>query len=540
MGFLKNKRLLAVETDGCALRAFVIEAGKGDVEVCASAISTASNFSTALGEAIFELRAKYGRIPRKGIILTTEMTPVCLELPVDPSRPMPEREMREMIRWEMEPYLAHSTFSRSIGAILRGRGHLSYEQSRHVLQELNQRQAKTRGVGIGTPPDQPRYGEMAVENGFVTKEQIDECLAMQENLRKVNGENVYGWSSTGAALPSGKYCWIACGLPKMMQRIWREAFARYSIKLTAIYPVSTSVTGVINGRAMRETLAVLNLQHGLVSGVRLSGERIESVRVYHTGDEPVTEKTCMDVAGTDVKSIWISGNAANLQSVVETIRSISAGSVDYAPVKVREGLPQAAPACVAAVGAARHALGMPGGEKIPAIPAEEASVKLGRRPVVRLAACVCALAAGLAATDVMLAFNLRSLKRESEARRELQGLEEEIRQVQGGVNDLEQRRDFLDSLSRRDEALTGLLGAAAQACSEEIALDRIRDDEDGRFEVSGWALSEQAVRKFALDLSGRLMRWDLVVSDVHVESRKGRLDLDGYGFRLKVVPGKQK
>ncbi|MCK6490447.1 MAG: hypothetical protein L6R48_19410, partial [Planctomycetes bacterium] len=97
--------VLAVESDGVQVRAAVLRPHpSGRPAVAAIATSSAPAFAAALTEVVAALRARLPSLPAQAVHLSSQVHTAVLTLPVDPRRPLPPHQMRELVRWELEPY----------------------------------------------------------------------------------------------------------------------------------------------------------------------------------------------------------------------------------------------------------------------------------------------------------------------------------------------------------------------------------------------------------------------------------------------------
>src|SRR5690606_19169175 len=92
-----------------------------------------------------------------------------------------------------------------------------------------------------------RYGELAIEMGFVSQQQVDECLARQAWLRSESDEFSCGWVPQTVRREAGyeeelngddgAYPWLVSGANIGVMRQWGQAFAAHKVLLDEVYPL---------------------------------------------------------------------------------------------------------------------------------------------------------------------------------------------------------------------------------------------------------------------------------------------------------------
>ncbi|MBN8524696.1 MAG: hypothetical protein J0M02_05095, partial [Planctomycetes bacterium] len=119
---MSREPILVVLADGIGY-AGALASGGTEPAVLNAAPSSATSLGAAIAELAGTLAGPEGRV-RRAVVLSWQVQCAVVALPVDPRRPLPETQMREAVRWEMEPFVAGAR-ARRLGAILVGRGHLT-------------------------------------------------------------------------------------------------------------------------------------------------------------------------------------------------------------------------------------------------------------------------------------------------------------------------------------------------------------------------------------------------------------------------------
>jgi hypothetical protein len=102
-------RLLVVESDDLATRTAVLQASsRGGTQIEGYAESRSPDLAAALAETLQTIKAAGVRLPPEALMLSPHVHVTTLSLPIDPAKPPPPANMQELLRWELEPYMARS------------------------------------------------------------------------------------------------------------------------------------------------------------------------------------------------------------------------------------------------------------------------------------------------------------------------------------------------------------------------------------------------------------------------------------------------
>lgn len=310
----KPNTLLVLHHDGFAVEGAVVHAGLLGQEVQASARSRAIDWTTAVSEIIDELKkAGVKKMPKKAILVSASAIAALIDLPVSPERPRTPDQMRELVRWELEPLFTQQHDHWSIGALLMGRGYLSQEQRAHVMSEVLSRNAASNNRMT------QRFGEVVQSLDYATRAHIDECLELQERLVQLDDEAYCGWAAQ--ALPEDseideeapRYPWLASGIGDNVRRLWVKACQRNKLVLHAIYPsLGVGFESLGKGGGREELLVdIQQEQFAVVRG------QPGAMRAYRVGDaidgEVVPEQVtglCHEEMRPDIKRIVLNATGA--------------------------------------------------------------------------------------------------------------------------------------------------------------------------------------------------------------------------------------
>lgn len=273
----KPNAMTVLHHDGFTLTGSVVHAGIARLDVQASGRSRAIDPLVAVAEVVEQIReGGVRKLPARAVLVSASAIGALIELPVNPSVPRPPAQLQEMVRWELEPLFAQQAERWSIGSLLMGRGYLPAQRRAEVMTEvLSRNAASNQRLTV-------RFGEVASTLGLVTREQIDECLELQERLVQIDDDIVCGWAGQSAAgeevdEESPRYRWYVSGIGDGMRRQWVKACQRQKLFLASIYPsLGAGFAGATgSGRDLlyvdvqQEEFAVLRGRPGALRALRL-------------------------------------------------------------------------------------------------------------------------------------------------------------------------------------------------------------------------------------------------------------------------------
>lgn len=266
------KPLLLLAWDIGGLKAAIYTEGGGKGQIVASAEALRPHFSEALGEVLAALAQQSALKPVRVVLATRYLLPGVVNLPVNPAKPRPLAQMRELVQSEIEPILAEFGSLWSLGALLEARQHLSASERENVTRE-----EALRRDGRRTPL---RYGETALEMELIERPALDECLDLQERLQNLDSTVVSGWRGR---IEDNRSFWLACGVGRVNYREWQDALAERRLHLTACLPLSWLASEVepetdarpdsttISLELHQEEVVAIHRQNGRVMAVRSEG-----------------------------------------------------------------------------------------------------------------------------------------------------------------------------------------------------------------------------------------------------------------------------
>jgi hypothetical protein len=561
---------LICETDGFSLRAAVLGRSGSEIQVLHAAQSRQGDLTKALAEVMAALEKQGWQPGGKALLLTPDVVPALLELPADPAKPKTLAQMEELVRWEMEPLMLQQWAVWSVGSILVGMGYLNETQARDVIkeQQLRSRRPQPRDEHLNLNANVlevksqfKRFGYLAVELGYITQAQLDDCLARQNTLKSEDDNYLFGW----AAQASGKsdedkdtFTWLASGVSKGVLRQWAEAFEAYGLKLEALYPLVGCAAAHLPPND-KDDAVLLEINGGMAAGLRVSGGRVTALNIRHSTLNGALE-SCLEsweaLQPREGESFWLADNDHGADKLGDSLKAVLDRDIQAAPALVFGAGGGAVNVGAALLGAARHAWRMPGNVFCCEVRTAGPQPAFWRRREVRLAAAGVAALLLLTAVEVSLQMRFYLLESELEPLTQRQALTQQaISKVQAEIEAAKKvetefaakqaEHDAIkaqvtlltSTLPERNSLVRGLLEDLDKMTPNDIVLNSIQESGQG-FVVTAWALSDSSAQRFAKSFAEAVRRWNQRVVDVQVTNQKGRLEVDGYAlkFRLFAVP----
>jgi len=549
------QQLLVVEYDGFTLQAVIMAKTQPGMVMSHVSESHLPNAAKALDDVLSHFRAASITIPTKAVLLAPGVIPALLELPVSPNNPRPDFQMQELVKWELEPLVAEHTAVWPIEAILLGRGYLTYQQAQDIQAEIDQLKLHKRTV---------RFDELALQQGLVSRSQVDECMLIQETLQSIDDDLICGWSPQPASedSDSGLYHWLACAMGRTQRTQWGKLFHKHGLELNWIFPLMGCSGAALNGLATTSTDLLVEVRPGLLGCTRISEGRVKAIRLYPTHGRlpsPAMVDSSM-TAGTE--RVWLGGHDPQLPSLSESFRAMFDKPVEDIPLPPYPLIQDSSRLPTnwsALVGAGHYAFHIPGSVPTVAIPAQDPKPPIWKREEFGWMAAVGGATLIVLVLEIFLTVRLNSAQKtfdevDSQLRKvetavgkvqsridAVKKIEEKMAQRRNELESLQERQAFLqDRLPRRDRFVPALFDAITSSVSSEVLIDQVTEHDETDIEVNGWALTEQAAQQFAQNLGISLGPWGRTVVDFKVWDQTGRLGIQGYALSLQVTSTEDK
>lgn len=555
--FNNANSLLVCETDGLSLRGVVVSRTGHSLALVHVAESRLPDLETAVEDVVAQLRA-LGWKDSHAILLNPAVTQALITLPVDPKVPREESQMHDLVHWEIEPQLLQQSTQWSLGRMLVALGYLTQEQAQAVHDTQ-----QGRGKPPGTTVEVYAYkifGDIALDLGYITRTQLDESLLRQEWLKGDVEQLSCNWLAQSATKEedAAGFDWMASAISVPLQMRWVAAFSRQSVKLQSFYPLLGCGVALLP----RDTDAVaMEVSDGASTLIGIHHGSVATIQTqFSETSDPL--QACLEnyhaipyTANVPVYLGYFGQAASELQTRLSGAVGVDVHLVPDA--ETREQLPQMT---AGMLGAAMHALGVAAHAPCCDVPTAGPRKPWFKRVEVRAT-----IFAGILLFLILIAETtlfVRQIqigevyarvtadeKKLNEAVKEAQAVIDRVNsqkaQLQAQQNErlrLEARlRFFAEELPDRAVFVQALFAALENTVTESVVIDRIEEltpqptSPQVGFNLSAWSLTDEAAQRFIKAIKEAVLPWKMDVEDIHVTVQTGRLKLDGYLVRLRLV-----
>lgn len=550
----RSSACLVCETDGFMLHAAVVRRVGTELAVLHTAQAQEKDLKSTLARVVALLEEKGWKPGGNAILLSPGVTPGLLELPVNPGKPLSAVQINAMVRYELEPVLMEFTNLWSMGRMLVGSGAMTREQAREIIAQQagrNMKNASDREVEVYSFK---RFGEMALEAGYITRAQLDEALERQSWFKLEAEEPACGWRRQGLdRQDENRVYWMAAGAGSQAIKRWREAFGNHGITLDALYPMAGCALAALPANAAQPAL-VLELRAGLMMGGRIDQGQIEAFHLH----KPAAPGSDLDhllevfhqLTPPEAVSLWLAGGMPMAEGLAAELGQMIGREVEVmqgdglADIGLTPGM----------AGAARNALGLPGAAWACEIPADGPRVPFWQQPGFRLVAGGILLLLLLATTEAVLQTRQYLLQSEhgkiaasmaefdaAKARIQaeidkIKAIKDKVKAARDEIGQLDRRMGFYGgTLAERSVLVQLLLDELAQTVPGDVVVDKIEETPRDGFRIYAWSVTERGGTQFVQAFKETMAGWDVVVEDISMTPQQGRYNLPGFAIKFEAV-----
>lgn len=318
----KPNSVTVLHHDGFSVTGAVVHAGIAGVDVQAQHTSKAIDPVTAVAEIADQLKSQGVRkLPAHTVLVSASAIGSLIDLPVSPDTPKVASQLGEMVRWELDPIFAQQNERWSIGALLMGRGYLAQDQRAHIMAEaLSRNAASNQRLTV-------RFGEVARSLELVTREQLDECLELQEKLVSFDDDIVCGWAAQKPGIDdvdeeAPRYPWYVTAVADGMRKQWVKACQRQRLFLSGIYPVLGS--GFASLSSSGRDLLYIDIQQEEFCVMRGKPGALVSLRTENAVDGYVSSgqvsALCLEELRPDLNDVVVNVDAARFVELQQAMQ----------------------------------------------------------------------------------------------------------------------------------------------------------------------------------------------------------------------------
>lgn len=524
-------KVFIVYTDGVTSHGAVFQRRRGVPEQLARATSSVPDPAAAAAELHDKLKAQTS-LPKEVFIATDRSVLMNSSLPVDPSRPRPYAQMRELARWEAEPMFSELP-DWSIDRVLRATGRITEAQHKMITAEIEHTQRP------GTPA--ARYQDVAIRLGYLDRSGRDFAIDAQERLSQQVEAPACAWRPTaGDGAAANQFAWQIAAMPAPERQAWNDGFKAKRIKLATLF----AGWGLGSPDASEGASLVLERHSGAIFTHSVSETGEQTFRLFEQSSATSNEATAIERAldGALPETVTAIGFEQNSQNLIQ----------DLAPMATfKDDWPQEA-----LLGLAHLALETSEAPTTPRIAPKEPPKPLYKNADFWRVALLLGVALTIAGFEGYNRYRLSSLQARLE---DLKVEYAEKRDVADRLNALVQKIDNLKdqvtdayevaSLARevernaaylqdrRSVLPVGILEAVRDAAHGGLVMQSISESKDipEVFIATAWSVTELGAEQFISALNKNLAPLGLSVADESVFRQSGLRGIDGYSVKLRIA-----
>lgn len=549
LGELFVERVLVIEADGLGARAAVAARRGGQWRLGAWVRSRRGQPRAQADELLAALAAAGERKPRRALLLSSACVPALLDLPVDPQRPRPEAQMREMVRYELEMPVAQHNSLWTVGEVLYARGVLDAGQRRRVVEAMEQRRQH--------PQEACRFGEIAIAEALADRKQIDAALECQQAQQILDSDLACGWCAVPQAegLVHDGPRWFGAACAPAWREAWREALADAGVRLQALAP--RLLLPALGSEGGARTRLVVEIRPEQIVRMRRRGPAIDGFDA-----EPRLERAVDAGWIADSLMEWSLDEPEALDLVVSDggLDAATVGTL-VAELQARLRVPCAlcadGPGAAAALAAAAWLADRDRERERRQTPEIAARMPLpppwktrGGRQALGVAAVLLALVGweGQARWELArMEGELEHLRTQARARSEDTSAQDQLRarELSGRLEDRRKElaavlaeAERLEAIARRTSLVPELIRSLAAVIEPRIVLDAVRESAGNRdgIEVEAWSTSDMLAQRFARDVQEAVRPLGLGVAQADLSANVGRTGAEGFRIRFWLIP----
>ncbi|MCX4190959.1 hypothetical protein [Methylophaga sp. OBS1] len=560
---LRPNNVMVCEWTGLSMQAAVFSKAGKKLQVQATASSDSIDPAVAFSQILSSLKTQ-GWQGKHVVILTPSVITAMVELPVSPKKPKPVNQMHELVRWEVEPLLMQHQLQWTLGQLMESHGMLSPEQ----VLEINQAQKLQKQEGNRNERGNKRFGEMALELGYVTREQAQSLFVVQDWLRGEDDDVQCGWSAQGEVDDApGVWNWLTTATHQSVIDKWSELCEDYKLHLAGLMPLTGNSVALIEHA--EKHLVVLETTEFITTSVHLKRDLIVSVQHYVNRSASMLD-ACLEVfhaENAQHPGVVLAAPPDSLPSLRRSLSSALANEPDLVMFDERDGL---SPGMFAA---GRLFFGLKGAKKISMVRPGGPLPPTWHRPETQALALVSAMLLLIVISEITMSIQQASISKEKaevderaavldaavdrikKQREAIEKQKAELEEQKENQRRMEARLEFFgQELPERALLVQAILGVLQNNINEQIIVSRV--DEMGRrasvqpsasppskpggietdnFNIDAWALTESAAQEFVQNMKLSVAAWDMEVRDIQVIEKPGPMNLSGYSVSMSLV-----
>lgn len=547
-----DKPLLVLVSDGFGLLATVVDNKEGEITIVASARSSVADPVAALLEVFGRLSVSFGKLPKETILLHAHAIPSTLELAIENIDSIEPGKVQELIRWEMESVFADLVPHDNLGWLMIGLGYITEQQRDALVKKLATENSDNK--------KKIRLGDLAISEGYINRNQLEECLKVQDQLQLQDQRIKCGWSRIE---DTGQARWLATAVSNAIHKQWVSALQTVSSKgaigktqLKSFYPFIGAGSSQLYHTYSDEIVYILELHRPyLALSSYRNGTLIECLVLECSGDTPQLSdiESLIDNAdipeGTDIYVTVTNSDRSLLREELEQISRFYFRHLER-EVKIPTSLAGDVSSAEAIMifGATANHLTKNHQMMVP-VQGANPPPPLYQRPQTKVAAAVLIFACIIGGIEAGFAWNINKIDNKLATLKDKVELQQKVKkdlskskQAQAKLSQLTQELEGLVKLKQmmetvlvsRNNFMDEFLDMVVLNINDNLLIDSIIEEQWDVFVINGWSVDQASVEYFSQGLSRDLRNWDMEISENPSELERNNDGFSGYKFKFVI------
>ena len=548
-------RLLLIESRGFGINAYLVERSGDIIELLHFVCNTHTDPGDSLKEVCVQLKNDGYTLPKKALLISGATTTALLPLPIEDNRKLADKQMLELVRWEMEPLFTEHIAHWSIGGLLIACGYLTEPQRKQLLVELGEQKERLAGRGGRAPA---RFGELGIQAGFITQAQLDECLTLHEKNQMIDPAIDCSWSDQSISSLNQGGLWLCSAMSLPVRQQWLAAFEQQKVFLAGIYSQHHSAVSQLPVVADTQLLLVINVS--LVTVIQVKDNQVISTKQHRCSDYALSTDDIIvllsEFVEKGLQQIYYSGHHANIKTFINELAEQTQCEMhcldNVLDLAHRVTKPFSGDAAI--MGAARHYFYKFSSLQNSVIAGNPPPPPWYKEQAVQLALVLVALSVAVGINELHYWYtekqSLAEVQQNELAVEKIEGINATLNSKNTEYNKLKAKKEQLKEelmvltnrkqglnsvLLKRQEFVAQLLPLISRSINELIILDQVNENTWYHFEVTGWASDQLAIDKFNQELTGQLEQWSMQITN-NSSQAEDNYGTRGYQFTMSLAP----
>ncbi len=551
-----DKPLLVLMSDGFGLLATVVDNREGEITIVASARSGLYEPEAALAEVFGQLSVTFGKLPKETILLHAHAVPSLLELSIENIETIEPEKLNELVRWEMDSVFSDLVPHDNLGWLMIGLGFITEQQRDDLIRKMTVENTQNR--------KKLRFGDLAIAEGYINRNQLEQCLKLQDQLQLQNQRIKCGWSSFDI---NNNKRWLATAMNDSIHEKWITALKSVSAKgalgkthLKSYYPYVGAGSSQLFAIFSDENIYVLELHRPYLALLTYrNGCLIDSLVLECSNDTPQLNDVETLLNNADVSEgsdIYTTVTHADRNDLRENLESLTLFHFKHLerevviPTQLASDVSSAE--AIMIFGATFNYLSRSHQLMVP-VQGANPPPPLYKRPQTKVAAIVMLCACVFGGIEGGFAWKIHKTQAKLDGVKEKIKLHEDLKKdlkdskkaqakyeiliaEQSGMAELKKLMESV--LVSRKNFMDQFLDMVVLNMNDNLILDSITENRWNEFVIDGWSVDQASVEYFNQGLARDLAVWDMEITENPSELTRSNKGFTGYKFKfvIKKIP----